>query len=55
MESIQSALFTHTAKHVYSFQEEWAAVTRKTKHDEGRKALPEAPDTAVPSLPLSTL
>lgn len=43
MESIQSALFIHTGKHFYSFQEEWAAAIRKAEYnDEGIKALPRS-------------
>ena len=52
MESIQSALFIHTAKHFYSFQEEWAAAIRKAEYnDEGIKALPRSPWHGYSQLP----
>ena len=53
MESIQSALFSYTAKHFYSLQEEWAAAIRKAST---RMTLYSgAPDLATPSHPPRTL
>lgn len=55
MQSIQSALFTHTAKHVSSFQEELAAAIRKAVYeDEGIRALPRSPGCAI-HISLSTV